>query len=324
MLQMTARHGRPLHTKGFLAMKRALALLLVTLLVAAACGGGSSGAGGSSDGSGDMSAADLLRASQQALKDAKSASFELTVALKLNGNLQGAGPGAAFLQGPLSLSMKGQAGKTGGTGAGKFDVHFALNFTGGSFSGEALSPDGRTAYIQMPTLLGPGWRSIDLSKEMSSEDSSTTNDDGLAKLKALGLDPSKWLKNLAVSTSGDTDTIAADLDIARIIADATALSTSPMTPNDQKQLDELVSGIKTAHGSESFDHATHLPSALSAEFALDIPADLQEDANGLTGFDVKIDATFSDWNSDFTVSTPSGATPLDSGGLFGGSLAQAA
>jgi hypothetical protein len=305
-------------------MKRVLALLLVTLLAAAACGGGSSGSGGSSGGgSGTMSAAELLKASQEALKDAKSASFELTVALKLDGNLQGAGAGAALLQGPLSLSLKGQAGKADANGTGKFDVHFALNFTGGSFSGEALSPDGKTAYIQMPTLLGPGWKSIDLSKDMSSSGSSTSSNRSLEQLKALGLDPARWLKNLEVSTSDSTDTISADLDIARIIADATSISNSPITPKDQKQLDEFVSGVKTAHGSESFDHSTHLPTALSAEFAIDIPADMQKDASGLTGLDVKVDAKFSAWNEDFTVNAPSGATPLDSGGLFGG-LGQAA
>ena len=307
-------------------MKRLLPLLLVTLLVAAACGGGSSGSGGSSGGSssGDMSATDLLKASQVALKGAKSASFELTVAVKLDGNLQGAGAGAALLQGPLSLSLKGQAGKADGPGAGKFDVHFALNFTGGSFSGEALSPDGKTAYIQMPTLLGPGWKSIDISKQMSSSGASgDSTNKSLEQLKALGLDPSKWLKNLTVSTSGSTDTLAADLDFAALIADVTALSNSPITPKDQRQLDEFENGIKTAHVSESFDHSTHLPSAVSAEFALDVPAELQKDANGLTGLDFKVDATFSDWNSDFSVTAPSGATPLNSGGLFGG-LAPAA
>ena len=310
-------------------MKRVLALLLVTLLVSAACGGGSSGSGGGSSsggGSGQMSAADLLKASQDALKDAKSASFELTVALKLDGSLQNAGAGAALLQGPLSLSLKGQAGMAD-QGTGKFDVHFALNFTGGSFSGEALSPDGKTAYIQMPTLLGPGWKSIDISKQMSSSGSSGSNgstDKSIEQLKALGLDPSKWLKNLTVSSSGDTDTIAADLDIAKIISDVASASNSPISAKDQKQLDELAGAVKTAHGSESFDHSTHLPTALSAELAFDVPADLQKDSNGLTGLDIKVDATFSDWNSDFTVSAPAGATPLDSGGLFGGALSSAA
>ena len=304
-------------------MKRVLALLLVTLLVAAACGGGSSGSGGSGGGSGQTSAADLLKASQDALKNAKSASFDLTVALKLDGNLQNAGAGAAFLQGPLSLSLKGQAGMAD-AGSGKFDVHFALNFTGGSFSGEALSPDGKTAYIQMPTLLGPGWKSIDISKETSSSGSSGSSNKSLDQLKALGVNPSKWLKNLDVSSSGDTDTIAADLDVAGLIADMASLSNSPITPKDRQQIDDVVNGIKTAHGSESFDHSSHLPSAVSAELAIDLPASVQKTADGLTGFDLKIDATFSDWNSDFTVKAPAGATPLDSGGLFGGALSSAA
>jgi hypothetical protein len=303
-------------------MKRVLALLLVTLLAAAACGGGSTGSGGSSGGSDQMSAAELLKASQEALKDAKSASFELTVALKLDGNLQNAGAGAALLQGPLSLSLKGQAGKAEGNGAGKFDVHFALNFTGGSFSGEALSPDGKTAYIQMPTLLGPGWKSIDISKKADSGSSGSTNK-SVDELKALGLDPSRWLKNVDVSTSDSTDTISADLDIEKIIADISSLASSPISPKDQKQLDAFVNGVKTAHGSESFDHSSHLPTAVSAEFAVDIPADMQKDANGLTGLDIKLDASFSGWNEDFSVTAPSGATPLDSGGLFGG-LGQAA
>jgi hypothetical protein len=306
-------------------MKRVLALLLVTVLTAAACGGGSSGSGSGSGGSSSgQSAADILKASQDALKGAKSASFDVTVSLKLDGNLQGAGAGAALLQGPLSLSLKGQAG-TADAGSGKFDVHFALNFTGGSFSGEALSPDGKTAYIQMPTLLGPGWKSIDISKQTSSSmgGSDGSTNQGLDQLKALGVDPTKWLKNLSVSTSGSTDTIAADLDVAALIADISSISNSPITPKDQKQLDEVVSGIKTAHASASFDHSSHLPSALSAEFAVTIPADLQKDASGLTAVDFKVDATFSDWNSDFSVSAPSGATPLNAGGLFGG-LAPAA
>jgi hypothetical protein len=307
-------------------MKRVLALLLVTLLVAAACGGRSSGSGGASGGgSGQMSAADLLKASQDALKNAKSASFDLTVALKLDGTLQNAGAGAAFLQGPLSLSLKGQAGMAD-AGKGKFDIHFALNFTGGSFSGEVLSPDGKTAYIQMPTLLGPGWKSIDISQETSSSggSSSSSQQQSLDQLKALGLNPVKWLKNLEVSSSGSTDTVAADLDVAALVTDLASMSNSPITPKDQKQLDDVVNGIKTAHGSESFDHSTHLPSALSAELAVDLPPSVQKSANGLTGLDLKVDATFSDWNADFSVNAPAGATPLDSGGLFGGALSSAA
>jgi len=122
---------------------------------------------------------------------------------------------------------------------------------------------------------------------------------------------------------GPAPSVQSYLDIAKIISDVASASNSPISAKDQKQLDELAGAVKTAHGSESFDHSTHLPTALSAELAFDVPADLQKDSNGLTGLDIKVDATFSDWNSDFTVKAPSGATPLDSGGLFGG-LSQAA
>ena len=138
----------------------------------------------------------------------------------------------------------------------------------------------------MPTLLGPGWKSIDISKQTSSSGSGSngSTNKSLEQLKALGARPVEVAQEPHASPPrASTDTIAADLDFAALIADVSSLSNSPITPKDQKQLDELESGIKTAHVSESFDHSSHLPSALSAEFAVDVPADLQKDANGLTG-----------------------------------------
>src|SRR5437763_6615681 len=146
------------------AMKRALVLLLAVAALVAGCGSSSgSGSGGSSGGSSvsTATAAGVLDAASSATKDATSAAFDAKLGIKLGGQLAGAGAGAALLQGPLSLELKGHAGKaTGGTG--KFDVDFALNYTGGSFSGEALSPDGKTLYVKMPLLMGPGWHSLPL------------------------------------------------------------------------------------------------------------------------------------------------------------------
>jgi hypothetical protein len=295
-------------------MKRALAVVLAATALAAGCGG--SGGGGGSQATAPAGTAKLIRASQDAAANATAVAFDMTIDLRLDGNLRGAGVASAFLEGPLSLGLEGQVGHVDG-GIGKFDVHFALNFTGGSFSGEALSPDGRTAYVQMPSLLGPGWKSIVLSTPTSSGDGSSDSQ-SFDQLKALGLDPAKWLKNLSVSSSDSTDTIAADLDVAALIADTSALSGSKITARDQRQIDEVVTGVKTAHGSESFDRSTHLPSAIALELALHIPSDLQRESSGLTGFDFKIDAKFSDWNKDFSVSTPSGATPFDPNGILGG------
>src|SRR5438552_13724655 len=107
------------------AMQRALVLLLAVAALVAGCGSSSgSGSGSSSGGSSSVStttAAGVLNAASAATKDATSAAFDAKLGIKLGGQLAGAGAGAALLQGPLSLELKGHAGKaTGGTG--KFDV----------------------------------------------------------------------------------------------------------------------------------------------------------------------------------------------------------
>ena len=241
-----------------------------------------------------MSAADFLKASQDALKNAKSASFELTVALKLDGNLENAGAGAAFLQGPLSLSLKGQAGMAD-AGEGKFDIHFALNFTGGSFSGEALSPDGKTAYIQMPTLLGPGWKSIDISRRVLVRPAPRRAPAAEPRpAEGARADPSKWLKNLEVHV-GRTPT--------RSRPTSTSRARSPTSPRCRirrsRQGSEAARRLRKRDQDgprvRVFDHrrtcrARCRPSSRSTSRP---PPEVCKRAHGAR---LKVDATFSDWN----------------------------
>jgi hypothetical protein len=305
-------------------MKRFLVPLLAVAALTAGCGSSSgSGSGGSSGGSSSVStatAAGVLNAASAATKDATSAAFDAKLGIKLGGQLAGAGAGAALLQGPLSLELKGHAGKAT-SGTGKFDVDFALNYTGGSFSGEALSPDGKTLYVKMPLLMGPGWHSLPLnglnSKAGGSGSSSSTSK-GLDELKAAGADPSKWLKNLSLSTANGQDTIAADLDIAQVFADIAKVSKNGVTAKDKLQMALVQRAITTAHGSLSFDSSTHLPSEENIKFAMDLPPSLQTQASGLKSIDLNLDIKFSDWNQDFTVKAPAGATPFNSAGLLGG------
>ncbi len=308
-------------------MKRALVLLLAVAALVAGCGSSSgSGSGGStSGGSSSVSAttaASVLDAASAATKDATSAAFDAKLGIKLGGHVAGAGAaGAALLQGPLTLELKGHAGKATG-GQAKFDVDFALNYTGGSFSGEALSPDGKTLYVKMPLLMGPGWHSLPLkgltSSGGGSSSSPSSTSSGLDALKAEGADPSKWLKNLSLSTSGGQDTISADVDFARLFADISKVSQSGITAKDKVQMAQVQRAVKTAHGSLSFDSSTHLPTNENLKFSMDVPPSLQGQASGLKSVDLNLDISFSDWNQDFTVKAPAGATPFNSAGLLGG------
>lgn len=305
-------------------MKRALIPVLVVAALVAGCGS-SSGSGSSGGGSGGSSvstntAAGVLAAAQSATKGATSAAFDASLGLTVTGNLQGAGSGAALLQGPIKLELKGNAGKAS-NGKPKFDVHFALNFSGGSFSGEALSPDGKTLYVQLPAILGPGWRSLPLTglSSAGSSGSGSGSSGSLSQLQAAGLDPSKWLKNLSLQSSGGQDTISADLNLPALIADISkAGAASSITPKDQKQITQLEQAVTKAHGSLSFDSSSHLPTDESMQFAMTVPKGLASQANGLKSLALDLDIKFSDWNKDFSVSAPSGAKPLNAGGLLGG------
>ena len=307
-------------------MKRALVLLLSVAAVAAGCGsssGSSSSSGGSSSGGSSVStdtAAGVLAAASAATKDATAAAFDAKLGVTVSGNLQSAGAGAALLHGPLTFDFKGNAGK-GSNGKPKFDVHFAFNYTGGSFTGEALSADGKVLYLQLPALMGPGWHSVPLQSLSSAGQSNSTTSGGLQALKAEGLDPSKWLKNLSLSSSGGQDTIAADLNLPALIADiakAGKSSGGAMTPKTARQLAQVEKAVTKAHGSLSFDSSTHFPTDENLQFAMTVPPSLSSQASGLKGIALTLDIKFSDWNKDFTVTAPKGATPLNSGGLLGG------
>ena len=49
-----------------------------------------------------------------------------------------------------------------------------------------------------------------------------------------------------------------------------------------------------------------------------VPPSLSATASGLKSIALNLDIKFSDWNNDFTVTAPKGATPLNTGGLLGG------
>jgi hypothetical protein len=51
---------------------------------------------------------------------------------------------------------------------------------------------------------------------------------------------------------------------------------------------------------------------------MDVPPSLQTQASGLKSLALNLDVKFSDWNQDFSVKAPAGATPFNSAGMLGG------
>jgi hypothetical protein len=277
-----------------------LPFLLVASLVVAGCGGSDPASSPSA-----KTPAELVDAAQKAVANQSSVGFDIKLGATLNGKLQGAGATAALLNGPLTLEIKGHSTTKAPE---KFDATFNLGFSGGSFTGEVLTPDGKTAYIQLPSLLGSGWHKVDLQSASSGASSGGSSSSLLS-----GLDANKFLKDTTVTSSGGTDTIAATLDIPALVSEVTrsAGSTGGAIGSSTQK------AVKNAQGSISFDESSHLPTAFDANLTVVVPKGQSSSAAGLKGVDLTIHATFDDWSKDFTVQTPSGATPLPKN-LFGG------
>ena len=91
-----------------------------------------------------------------------------------------------------------------------------------------------------------------------------------------------------------------------------------VTPKAEQQMAQIEKAITKAHGSLSFDSSYHFPTDENLQFAMAVPPSLSSQASGLKAIALTLDIKFSDWNKDFSVSAPSGATPLNTGGLLGG------
>jgi hypothetical protein len=294
--------------RGRFGMTKAPAIAIAAAAVALAAGCGNSSSSSSSAGS-QSPAAVLSQASAAAAKQS-SVGFNIKLRLQLHGALKNAGSAAMFLQGPLGLALQGHT--TNGTNGGqtKADIHFVVNFRGGSVSGELLAPGGRTAYVSAPTLLGPGWHSFPISST-SKLGSGATGGSSMLKM----VNPAHLLGNLKVTSNGDTDTVSGQVEVRRLLTAALPLAGASVTGAERAQLTAVAASFKTAQGSLSVDSSTHLPIGFNAELKLVFAHALSASVDGLQGFDLNVTSTFSDWGKSFTVTKPAGATPLQLNGL---------
>jgi hypothetical protein len=283
-------------------MNRGHALATWVALAALAAGCGHSGSSGS--GPSPTTPQGVIRAGSAAVAKQDAVGFKVRIGIHMQGTLP-AGPGAQLV--PQSVALEGS---TATSGTGKADIHFVFNVTGGSFSGELLTPDGRTGYVTLPSLLGAGWHSFPLRANGRAGGASA----GAGLLG--GLRPTRWLTDMKLTTSGSTDTVSASLAVPRMLRDLATLGSGTVRP---AQLAQARAAFREASGSVSYDRSTRLPSAFAAHLRVIVPR--SAGVTGLRGLDLTVDSTFSDWGKDFTVERPANATPIAGlrrlGGVFG-------
>lgn len=291
-------HSRP--TSVMRRLLLSVSAILVLGLVAAGCV--------NADASQKPASPAQLRSSATALSHVHSVGFHTTVTLSVSGKPIGsAAPASALTGKPATLDISGTAAKSGNSGV--VDARFTLQNSLLPLNGELRTAGGHTVYIKLPALLGPGWRSYQLphSKRMLSQENSK---DATAAARGFSrLNPLTLLTNMTQTTSGGIRTFSADLATANLVAAVESLVAGPHAP-PAREIGALGSAVDVAHGSISVDDHTHLPTSISLELQATTPQAMVKRAMGITGFDVKIDATFDGWNQPVRVSIPARATPL--------------
>lgn len=269
-------------------MRRAAVAALAVVVGAAGCGGSSGGA--PQPGS----------VGQVSVAKQHTVGFNVRVRLDVQGALKGAGPAAALLSGPVTLDLRGHTATS--STATRADFRFTVSLVGGVVSGQVLAPGGHTAYIQLPSLLGTGWRSFPVA---SGAGRALTGGASLAKL-----DPASWLTSVSSSSKGGTDTVSANLDVRKALAAILAVSRQALGAAGQRQIAQAESAVKAAAGSVSYSSATHLPSAFTAGLLIIVPPKLVATAHGVTSLHLGVSARLFDWGKPFSVSAPAASTPL--------------
>jgi hypothetical protein len=213
----------------------------------------------------------------------------------------------------MTLQIDGHAAKAGKSGV--FDATFKLANGLMPVSGEIKSAGGHAVYVRIP-LLGHGWKRYVVPRSQAALRGPSVSKLDSAKTKAVGaklqqLDPAAMLRNVLELSSGSTNTFSADVDPAKVVAAIETLASGQVrAARHTAQLRQIGAGVKVAHGSVSVDSTTHLPTAASVELQMDVPQTLRTKAQGVTGFDLKIDATFDSWNQAVHVTAPAQSSAL--------------
>lgn len=299
-------------------MRRSVAALLA-VVAALAVAGGLAACGGSS--SSDASATDLLAQTFGPGKPVHSGKLDLGLNLDLKGVKNLGGPVVITLKGPFQSAGKGKLPS--------FDFSATLAAAGQNLSAGAVST-GDKGFVRFQgkayVLSDPVFASF--KKGYESAQNQTTDKGAGTSLRALGVDPRRWLKDATKAGEenvggADTVHIKAAIDVPKFLDDVNTLlaradrigvagATGTKVPS--KLTDAQRQQIEQAVKSATIDVWTGKDDTTLRKLAivvdLDVPANARSKAGGLTTGRVSFNLAIADLNKDQTISAPTGARPL--------------
>ena len=290
-------------------MRRFLLLFVVPLLVAG-CGGSSGG---------DASTSQLLKDTFSGGKTVKSGNLDVSLGFQAKG--------LPTLTGPVALKLSGPFESQGAGKLPKFDFDLTLAAGGQTVQAGAVSLGdsgylkfGGRAYSVGTTLFNQFKTGYEKSQQQSK------SKDAGPSFRALGVDPSGWLKDarkVGKADVGGTSTfhITSGVDVPRFLADVNTLlskaknlggSTTQnvpqgLSPTVQSIIERSVKSAQVDVYTGADDHTLR---RLALSVSLVVPKDAQKSAGGLQSGELRFDLQIADLNSAQTIKAPAGARPL--------------
>jgi len=308
-----------------------VALLVVAALVAAGCGGSDDdGDGGGSGDNGDMSAADIVKKSEQAMANMNSAAFAMDMTMSMEGDASAvADPQAAqLLSSPIKVTASGKVANQ----PQKLDMTMKADAMGQAFD-LGLKMDGDTIYLQ---FMG-SW--YEIPKEMAEGMTGATpapegDEENLTEIyKQLGIDPNTWAADYTLEGEEDVNgvtcyKITQQVDIDKVAADLSKVADSASglgaitggqdiasDPEELQQsidmLKKAVKDVKVEMWIGKDDYYLYRTAGGATIDLTALPEEDRQDMEGVESMDFAMDLSMSDFDKDFTVEPPSGAKPFD-------------
>jgi hypothetical protein len=308
-----------------------VAVMAIAALVAAGCGGSDDNGGGgdTGGGNGDMSAQEIITASQKAMDGIQTAAFDMDMKLAIQGDasLMTDPQAQQLLASPIAVKASGKLGNE----PQKLDMTMTADAMGQSFD-LGMKMDGEVVYLQ---YMGQ-WYEIPKDMATGITGASPAPDAESEKLtdayKQLGVDPNAWASGY--TNEGEEDVngvkvyhITQQIDIDKVAADLSKLAGSASglgsivggqagtDPEDlQKSIDMLKAAVKDVKVEYWIGVDDSYIYKMQAAAMIDIaalPEEERQGAEGLESMDFSMMLSMSDYNQDFSVEPPSGAKPFD-------------
>jgi hypothetical protein len=289
--------------------------LVVPALVLAACGGDDAGT--------DESAQQLINQTFSGEKKVDSGKVNLALSAKL----EATGAAASQLEGPVALKLTGPFQSQGENRLPEVDFDMTISAGGQKFTAGAVTTNDQAFIAYQGTEYRIPQGQFDRYKRQVERESRQQNNEQQNQfdLASLGVNPRDWLQSPKKEGEEDvggakTVHVSADVRIGALLKDVNDLIRragrlglqNEQVPQriPERTLRQIEESVKTAQFDLWTGKDDKIMRRLEIEFSFDLPEELRDQAQGVSGGTVDMKVEIAELNEDQEIEVPKKSRPL--------------